>query len=66
MAVFIGPHEMGEVFAGHFPVSMIFIGKNLVWPEEQPTPQVKACFSGGIWDDTLPWLDEEIWLDTIP
>ena len=62
MALFVGPQDTGEVFVGHLPVSMVFVGKNLVWSKLVS----QSCFSGGIWDDTLPWIDEEIWLDDIP
>lgn len=62
MALFIGKQKPGEVFVGHLPVSMIFVGKHLVWIKSVS----QSCYSGGIWNDNLPWLDEDIWLDTIP
>lgn len=63
----IGKNEIGKVFNGALPISQIYVGSNLVWEVETtpiiipPTTDQQACFSGDIWDDTLPWIDEEVW-----
>ena len=40
-------------------VGAIYYKDKLVWP----TNLIKSCFGGGIWIDTYPWLDTDIWKD---
>lgn len=65
MARPVSTREIGEVLFQRLPISAIYVGKLLVWQiEESDTPTgSKACFAGGIWNDSLPWVDEEIWID---
>ena len=68
MAVFAGSIEIEEVYVGAFPIGVIYIGPNMVWQYEEVPPEPTdrtACFPGGIWDDTLTWDDDEIWVDNL-
>ena len=63
MAALVGNREIGGVFVGPLPISYIFVGPNLVWGITDGPIGVVSCFSGGYWDDSLPWVDTEIWSD---
>lgn len=62
MAGYVGNIEIGGVYVGSLPISHIYVGQVLVWTLNAPTGVI-ACFSGGYWDDSLPWVDTEIWTD---
>lgn len=60
----VSSREIGEVRLTRLPISAIYVGKLLVWQIEDDVPTgAKACFSGITWDDNLPWVDDEIWID---
>ena len=67
MALYVGNREIGEVLVGALPIGAVYIGSMLIWPEEEPVPPIEgtACYSVGIWEDTLTWVDSELWADTI-
>lgn len=66
MAVVARNMDIGEVFAKCLPISMIYVGKHLVWALEEDTPipdtDVRSCYAGEVWDDSLPWLDDDVWI----
>ncbi len=63
MAGFIGNIEIGGIYVGSLPISYVYVGQNLVWgTDEGPTGPI-SCFSGECWDDSLPWVDTEAWLN---
>ncbi len=57
--------EIGEVVAERLPIAMIYVGRHLVWEltdnEPQPDSRSRSCYSGEVWDDSLPWLDDDVW-----
>lgn len=60
----IGKIDIGSVLVGKFPIQAIYVGSILVWSESSPQSGL-SCFSCGYWEDSLPWLDTEIWVDNI-
>ena len=66
MAWYAGNKELGEVLVGALPIGSIYIGNKLIWEEEVPAPVTgTACYSVGIWEDSLTWVDSETWADII-
>lgn len=57
-------NEIGEILVGNLPISAVYVGSSLVWTLDNGTVIIgSSCFSSGIWDDNLPWLDDDIWKD---
>ena len=57
-------NEIGEILVGNLPISAVYVGSSLVWTLDNDTVIIGgSCFSNGIWDDNLPWLDDDIWKD---
>lgn len=58
----VGKFDIGAVNFGRFPIQAVYLGKYLIWEEESAASGL-ACFSCGYWEDSLPWVDTEIWVD---
>lgn len=65
MARPVSTRDIGEVLLQRLPISAMHVGKLLVWQiGKSDTPSgAKACFSGITWNDNLPWVDDEVWID---
>jgi len=56
--IYIGGHRniVDIYYNGRYLVSKYY-GSHLVWEK------IRSCYGSGVWVETKPWLDDDIWKD---
>ena len=53
--------EIVEINHGVLPIEEVRRGKILIWQATQE--DVRSCFGSGQWINTLPWLNDDAWMN---
>ena len=59
--IYIKGNSVDGIYIKNTPVSAVYVGKELVWPDILDV--ILSCYYNGYWIDEYPWTDDTPWTD---